>query len=98
GPYRHWYSGQQGKRLGAEGLAARSAHLPEHRHQQLNEAKRIVDVRRGAAQRGQSVLPRVDRVRWEEAQADLIAYYEATGKRDVAEVKSRVVHLELYFA
>ena len=64
----------------------------------LTEAKRILDVRRGAAQRGESVLPRVDRVRWEEAQADLIAYYEATGKRDVAEAKSRVAHLGLYFA
>ena len=37
----------------------------------------------------------MDRVRWEEAQADLIAYYEATGKRDVAEAKSRVAHLGL---
>jgi hypothetical protein len=64
----------------------------------LTEAKRILDVRRGAAQRGESVLPHVDRVRWEEAQADLIAYYEATGKRDVAEAKSRVAHLGLYFA
>jgi len=63
----------------------------------LTEAKRILDVRRGAAQRGESVLPRVDRVRWEEAQADLIAYYEATGKREVAEAKSRVAHLGLYF-
>jgi integrase len=64
----------------------------------LTEAKRILDVRRGAAQRGESVLPRVDRVRWEEAQADLIAYYEATGKRDVAEAKVRTAHLGLYFA
>ena len=64
----------------------------------LTEAKRILDVRRGAAQRGESVLPQVDRVRWEEAQADLIAYYEATGKRDVAEAQSRVAHLGLYFA
>jgi len=64
----------------------------------VTEAKRILDVRRGAAQRGESVLPQVDRVRWEEAQADLIAYYEATGKRDVAEAKSRVAHLGLYFA
>ena len=29
----------------------------------LTEAKRILDVRRGAAQRGESVLPQVDRVR-----------------------------------
>ena len=64
----------------------------------LTEAKRILDVRRGAAQRGESVLPQVDRVRWEEAQVDLIAYYEATGKRDVTEAKSRVAHLGLYFA
>jgi hypothetical protein len=64
----------------------------------LTEAKRILDVRRGAAQRGESVLPRVDRVRWEEAQADLIAYYEATGKRDVVEAKVRTAHLGLYFA
>ena len=33
----------------------------------VTEAKRILDVRRGAAQRGESVLPQVDRVRWEEA-------------------------------
>ena len=39
----------------------------------LTEAKRILDVRRGAAQRGESVLPRVDRVRWEEAQVSAVA-------------------------
>lgn len=64
----------------------------------LTEAKRILDVRRGAAQRGEAVLPHVDRVRWEETKDDLIAYYEATGKRDVTEAKVRTAHLDGYFA
>jgi integrase len=64
----------------------------------LTEAKGILDVRRGSAKRGEAVLPSVDRVRWEEAEADLIAYYEATGKRDVTETKFRTAHLTPYFA
>src|SRR4029453_676482 len=39
----------------------------------LTKAKAILDVRRGAAQQGEAVLPSVDRVQWKEVKDDLIA-------------------------
>jgi hypothetical protein len=49
------------------------------------EAKRFLEVRRGAAAKGEPLMPRADRVRYEEAAADLRQHYEATGARDLAE-------------
>jgi hypothetical protein len=45
------------------------------------EAKRILDGRRGRAATGQPMMPRADRVRYDEAAADLRQHYEATGTR-----------------
>ena len=43
------------------------------------------------------ILPRVDRVRYEEIEADLKQHYEATGSRDLTEYKRRVQHLTKAF-
>ena len=48
-----------------------------------NEAKRILRVREGQTAGGQPILPRADRIRYDEAAADLRAHYQATGSRDL---------------
>ena len=60
-------------------------------------AKRILDDRRGRVARGEILLPRVDRVTYDEGRADLLAYYETHGTRDLAEAKARLTHLETFF-
>ena len=62
-----------------------------------NEAKRIVRVREGETAGGQPILPRADRIRYDEAAADLRAHYQATGSRDLKEAKCRLAHLERFF-
>jgi integrase len=47
---------------------------------------------------GDAPLPRADRVRYEEAAADLKKHYEATGSRDLKEYARRVQHLDVFFA
>jgi hypothetical protein len=42
-------------------------------------------------------LPRADRIRYDEAAADLRAHYQATGSRDLKEAKCRLAHLERFF-
>jgi integrase len=62
------------------------------------EAKRLLKEREGRVAVGAPLLPRVDKVRWEEAAADLREFYETTGKRDLTEYDYRVAHLTRYFA
>jgi len=52
---------------------------------------------RGRLAAGETLGPRPDKVRWEEATADLRRHYEATGKRDLAEYDRRVKPLNLFF-
>ncbi|PYM53798.1 MAG: site-specific integrase [Candidatus Rokuibacteriota bacterium] len=61
------------------------------------EAKRFLRVREGQAAAGQPVLPRADRIRYDEAAADLRAHYQATGSRDVEEAEFRLAHLDRFF-
>jgi integrase len=61
-------------------------------------AKRLLKQREGAAAAGQPVMPRVDRIRYEEIAADLRQHYEATGSRDLGEYDYRVKHLTRFFA
>lgn len=61
------------------------------------EAERFLKAREGRAAAGLPLLPRADRVRWEEAAADLRGHYEATGSRDLAEYDRRVKHLTAFF-
>ena len=49
------------------------------------EARRILNEREGRAAAGRPILPRVDRIRYEEIAADLRQHYEATGTRNLKE-------------
>ncbi len=62
------------------------------------EARRVLKEREGRAATGQPILPRADRVRYEEAASDLLQFYTTTGKRDLEEVEWRLKHLGRYFA
>ncbi len=62
------------------------------------EAERFLKTREGRVVAGLPLLPRADRVRWEEAAADLRAHYEAHGTRDVGEYDRRVKRLTAFFA
>src|SRR5256884_9001219 len=48
--------------------------------------------------RSQPMLPRADRVRYEEAAEDLRQHYETTGSRDPGEAEFRLKHLDAFFA
>src|SRR2546426_2906888 len=61
------------------------------------EAKRFLKTREGQVAAGQPLLPRLDRVRYEEVVEDLRAHYEATGTRDLKEFRRRVKHLDRFF-
>jgi integrase len=62
------------------------------------EARRFLKEREGRVATGQPILPRADRIRYEEIAADLRRHYEATGARDLAEYDRRVAHLTRCFA
>jgi len=62
------------------------------------EARRFLKEREGRVATGQPILPRADRVRYEEIAADLKRHYEATGTRDLKEYARRVQHLDRFFA
>src|SRR5438874_1402078 len=61
------------------------------------EARRFLKVREGAVATGQPVLPRVDRIRYEELAADLRRYYQTTGKRRMKEAETRLRRLDKFF-
>jgi integrase len=61
------------------------------------EARRFLDTRRGRAAAGLPMMPRADRVRYDEAATDLRAHYTATGCRDLAEAEGRLAHLDAFF-
>lgn len=46
---------------------------------------------------GQPILPRVDRVLYDEAAKDLRAHYMATGSRNLREAEKRLAHLDAFF-
>lgn len=60
-------------------------------------AERYLKAKEGRVAAGLPVMPRADRVRYEEAEADLRQHYEATGRRDLAEYSRRVAHLTRFF-
>ena len=72
------------------GVAADTATPPQ-------EAKRFLKEREGRVATGQPILPRADRIRYEDAAQDLRRHYEATGSRDLAEYARRVAHLSAFF-
>jgi integrase len=62
------------------------------------EARRFLKEREGRVAQGQPMLPRADKVRFEEGADDLNAYYGTTRKRDLREVRYRLAHLREFFA
>ena len=61
------------------------------------EAKRVLKDREGKAATGLPVLPRVNRILYGEAAADLCTYHETTGERDIAEAEWHLSHLGGFF-
>ena len=61
------------------------------------KARRFLKDREGRVATGQPVLPRADRIRYEEIAQDLRRHYEATGTRDLKEFDYRVKHLDVFF-
>jgi hypothetical protein len=60
-------------------------------------ARRILKAREGAIALGHPFLPRSDRVRWDEAAADLRQHYQTTGSRDLQEADVRLRWLSRWF-
>ncbi len=61
------------------------------------EARAILKLKEGRVAAGQPILPRVDRIRFEEAAQDLITFYQTTGKRSLEEVGWRLKKLFRFF-
>lgn len=62
-----------------------------------SDALRFLTARVGKVAAGEPVLLRADKIRYEEAEADLRAHYEATGSRKLPEVEKRLKHLTPFF-
>ena len=62
-----------------------------------SEARRILKEREGRLATGQPVLPRADRVRYEEVATDLRQHYRTTGSRNIVEVEGLLAHLDHFF-
>jgi len=62
-----------------------------------SDARRFLKDREGRVAVGQAVLPRADRVRYEEIARDLREHYQTTGARNLREVETRLQHLDRFF-
>jgi integrase len=63
-----------------------------------DEAKRFLKTREGQAASGMPIVPRADRLRYEEAAGDLRVHYQTTGTRNCDEAEFRLKHLDRFFA
>src|SRR5262249_32006638 len=61
-------------------------------------AKRLLKDREGRAARGEVLLPRVDRITYDEARTDLIKFYKTYETRDIGEAEARLKHLDAFFS
>jgi len=61
------------------------------------EAKRFLKEREGRAATGQPVIPRIDRIRYDEIAEDLRRHYETSGERDLKEADARLKRLRAFF-
>ena len=62
------------------------------------QAERFLKEREGRAATGQPILPRADRIRYDEAAQDLREHYRTTGRRNLREAEGRFKPLDGYFA
>jgi integrase len=63
----------------------------------LKEATRILAVRKGKVAEGRTLLQRVDQIRFPEAKADLLSWYETYNTRDLGEATRRFKHIDPFF-
>jgi hypothetical protein len=61
------------------------------------KAEDILKVKEGKAASGEPVLPRVDRIKYDEIAADLRTHYATTGERGLEEADDRFAHLDPFF-
>jgi hypothetical protein len=64
----------------------------------LGAAKRFLDERRGRVATDAPILPRADKVRYEEIAGDLRTHYASSGARNAEEAEFRLAHLDRFFA
>jgi hypothetical protein len=63
------------------------------------EAKRFLDGRRGRVATGAPIMPRADRIRYDELAADLVEFYRTTGRwKNLDDVEDRLARLSAFFA
>ena len=61
------------------------------------EARRRLKAKEGRVATGQPLLPRVERITYDELARDLVQYYKTTGRRRLSEVEDRLAHLTRFF-
>ena len=61
------------------------------------EAEHFLKQREGDGASGKPILPRADKVRYEEARDDLTAHYTSTGCRGLEEAGYRLKHLDAFY-
>lgn len=74
-----------------------STHVVSNGDKPPQAAKTFLKGREGQAAAGLPLLPRADRVRYDEAVKDLRERYETTGSRDPDEAGKRLKHLDGFF-
>lgn len=62
------------------------------------KAKRFLKEREGRVATGQPILPRADRIWYDEAARDLREHYQTTGDRNPEEAEFRLKHLDAFFS
>jgi len=61
------------------------------------EAKRFLKLREGDVAQGRLVIPRVERIRFEELAEDFLNDYQINGRRSLDKARRSVRHLSKYF-
>ncbi len=61
------------------------------------EAKRFLKEREGRVATGEPVIPRIDRIRYDEIAEDLRRHYEISGERGLREADARLKPLKAFF-
>lgn len=67
------------------------------RKEEKQAALDVLNERLGRKATGQPILPRVDRIRYEEVAEDLRREYETKGRRNPKEAGARFAHLKAFF-
>lgn len=62
-----------------------------------SEAERFLRLRVGRVAEGRPILPRVDRIRYDEIASDLRRHYQTSGRRNLKEAEKRLRPLDRFF-